>query len=103
MFWGRTGATADTQLDGNLVLGGYDRAKVVAGTNYTQRLSYARPACATAMLVTISDIVLHFANGTDASLFGGVQSSAITACIVPSYPVLMTIATTKEAFDSRAV
>jgi hypothetical protein len=43
------------------------------------------------MLVTISDMVLNFAKGTSASLFNDIQSSAMSACIVPDYPVLMTI------------
>lgn len=90
MFWGRTGATANTQLDGSFVFGGYDRAKV-SGANYTQRLSSSEPNCGTSMVVTITNIVLNFANGTDASLFDGIQSSAIAACIVPDYPVLMTM------------
>jgi hypothetical protein len=90
MFWGRTGATSNTQLDGNFVFGGYDRAKV-SGANYTRSLSNANPNCGTAMLVTITDIILNFPNGTDASLFDGVQSEAMPACIVPSYPVLMTV------------
>jgi hypothetical protein len=90
MFWGRTGGTANTQLDGNFVFGGYDRAKVT-GANYTRSLSTARENCSTNMLVTITDLVLNFPNGTDASLLGGVESAAIAACIVPDYPVLMTI------------
>ncbi|PVH70383.1 acid protease [Cadophora sp. DSE1049] len=92
MFWGRTGATANTQLDGNFVFGGYDRAKVM-GPNYTRSLSTSKTACTTELLVTITDMILNFPNGTDASLFGGAQSSALAACIVPTYPVLMTIPT----------
>lgn len=92
MFWGRTGATANTQIDGNFVFGGYDRAKVT-GANYTSSLTTSKPSCTTELLVTITDMILNFANGTDASLFGGTQSSALAACIVPTYPVLMTIPT----------
>lgn len=90
MFWGRTGATKETQLDGSFVFGGYDRAKAV-GENFTQPLVYSNSACATGMLVTVSDITLNFDNGTDASLFSGALSDAMAACIVPDYPVLMTI------------
>ncbi|PQE03454.1 Peptidase aspartic protein [Rutstroemia sp. NJR-2017a BVV2] len=63
----------------------------VSGQNYTQSLSTPRTSCPTGMLVTITDMTLNFSNGTDTSLFDGVQSNAISACIVPSYPVLMTI------------
>ncbi|KAB8291748.1 hypothetical protein EYC80_006543 [Monilinia laxa] len=92
MFWGRTGATAATQLDGGFVFGGYDRAKVT-GTNYTRSLTYSRTACFSGMLVTITDMVLNFPNGTDASMFAGIESDAIQACIEPSYPVLLTVPT----------
>lgn len=36
-------------------------------------------------------IELNLPNGTDVSLFGGSQSTAINACLDPSYPVLMTL------------
>ncbi|GIJ82106.1 hypothetical protein Asppvi_000609 [Aspergillus pseudoviridinutans] len=90
MFWGRQGATADAQMDGNFVFGGYDRAKA-SGTNFTQGLVYSNPACSTGMLVTITDISLNWKNGTTTSLYDGSQSAAMSACIVPDYPVLMTI------------
>lgn len=90
MFWGRTGGTKDTQLDGNFLLGGYDRAKTT-GQNYTRSLTHGNNSCTTKMLVTITDISINFPNGTDASLFGASQSAAMTACIVPDYPILMTL------------
>lgn len=90
MFWGRTGAYENTQQDGSFVFGGYDRAKTT-GNNYTSQLNYANSGCPTGMLVTISDLVLNFANGTTYSLFNSIQSSAMSACIVPDYPVLMTM------------
>lgn len=77
-------------MDGNFVFGGYDRAKV-SGANFTQGLIYSNPACSTGMLVTITDISLNWNNGTTTSLFDGTQSDAMSACIVPDYPVLMTI------------
>lgn len=90
MFWGREGATRETQLDGSMVFGGYDRAKVV-GQPYTQFLVADRSVCSTGMLVTVTDLVLNFANGTNASLFPPAKTSSISACIVPDYPVLMTM------------
>jgi hypothetical protein len=88
--WSRTGATTSTQLNGSFVFVGYDRAKV-SGANYTRSLSSSKSSCSTSMLVTITDIVLYFPNGTGASLFDGAQSVAMAACIVPDYPVLMTM------------
>ncbi|KAK3328667.1 aspartic peptidase domain-containing protein [Cercophora scortea] len=90
MFWGRQGANSNTQLDGSMVFGGYDKAKVT-GQPFTQTLSSDRSSCATGMLVTITDLILNFPNGTNASLFPSAKSTSISACIVPDYPVLMTM------------
>ncbi|RAO64782.1 uncharacterized protein BHQ10_000794 [Talaromyces amestolkiae] len=90
MYWGQTGATSSKQKDGNFVFGGFDQAKT-SGPNYTATLDFSRSSCSTGMLVVITDMVLNFANGTDASLFGGAESSAMSACIVPDYPVLLTL------------
>lgn len=91
MFFGWVGANPNTQLDGTLVFGGYDRAKV-SGPAYTQTLA-ADSRCPTQMLVTINDIVLHFPNGTDASIVAKTSNGSFPACIVPDFPVLMTLAT----------
>jgi hypothetical protein len=91
MFYGRIGGTSSTQLDGNFVFGGYDRAKVT-GQNYTSYLTNSQTTtCTTRMIVSITDLVLNFPNGTDYSLMGGVAANAIQACLVPDYPVLMTL------------
>ncbi|KAK3686231.1 aspartic peptidase domain-containing protein [Podospora appendiculata] len=90
MFWGRQGANSNAQLVGSMVFGGYDKAKVT-GQPFTQTLSSDRSSCATGMLVTITDLVLNFPNGTNASLFPSARSTSISACIVPDYPVLMTM------------
>lgn len=90
IFWGRQGATAGTQLDGSMVFGGYDRAKVV-GQPYTQFMIQDRSVCTTGMAVTITDLVLNLPNGSDISLFPAAKTSSIAACVVPDYPVLMTM------------
>lgn len=101
IFWGRTGATSRTQLDGSMVFGGYDRAKVT-GPAYTQFMVSDRSMCSTGMLVTITDLVLNFANGTNASLFPTSRTSSISACLVPDYPVLMTMPT-EPYFDNLRI
>lgn len=88
MFGGREGPQESSQMDGSLVLGGYDEAKV-AGSNYTQPLSYS--GCDTGMLVTISDIVLNLSNNQNTSLFDGSHSTALSACISPHMPMLMSL------------
>ena len=50
LFWGRTGATTNTQLKGSFVFVGYDRAKV-SGANYTRSFSSSKSSCSTSMLV----------------------------------------------------
>ncbi|KAI0454096.1 aspartic peptidase domain-containing protein [Xylaria acuta] len=89
MFYGLTGGNENAQLDGVLVLGGYDQAKV-SGRGYTLDLQ-PDPRCGTQMLVTIGDMILHFPNGTDHSIVapGG---GGFTACITPDFPGLMTLA-----------
>lgn len=90
MFWGKTGATADTQQPGSFVFGGFDRAKA-SGEGHTDELYFSNSLCSTGMLVTVTDMVLDFANGTQASLFDDSQSIAMSACIEPDYPGLMTL------------
>jgi hypothetical protein len=89
MFWGLDGPNKHSQLDGSFVIGGFDQAKV-NGPNYTQPLAND-DSCDTKMMVTISDLVLNFLNGTDVSLFNGTRNTALKACVDPSYPVLMTL------------
>lgn len=88
MFYGWTGDDSRSQLDGTLVFGGYDRAKV-DGRGYTIGMTETR-GCASQLMVTIDDIIVNFRNGTNASLFP-FDSDAKAACIEPDYPVLMTI------------
>ncbi|KND87021.1 hypothetical protein TOPH_08366 [Tolypocladium ophioglossoides CBS 100239] len=87
-YWGLDGVGDTDQMGGSFVFGGYDKAKTY-GDGHTQLLS-ATQACATRMVVSIKDIVLNFANGTDASIFpkdnGG---TLLAACIVPERPCLM--------------
>ncbi|KAK7908463.1 hypothetical protein PG985_015766 [Apiospora marii] len=89
LFWGRNGGTASSQLDGSIVFGGYDRAKV-SGPKYIQALSKSA-GCATRLVVTISDMILNFPNGTNVSIFPQSRSTALAACIIPDYPTLLTL------------
>ncbi|KAK3360426.1 aspartic peptidase domain-containing protein [Lasiosphaeria hispida] len=105
IFWGRQGATRNTQLDGSMVFGGYDRAKVT-GTPLTQQLGPQQwdrdnMKCPTGMTVYVSDLILNFGDGTDVSLFSNdtmdsefqYQEPAhkFPACIIPNAPYLMTL------------
>lgn len=89
-FWGLNGPTASTQLSGSLVLGGYDKAKV-SGTGYTQTLSADTDRCDTGLLMTLSDIIVNFVEGSTSSLFPDSSSTVLAACLAPTYPTLTTI------------
>jgi len=88
-FWGQSNPGAP-QLDGSLVFGGYDRAKVT-GQKYTLPLTRSNPDCQSELVVTVTDFVLNFPNGTNVSLFSGSKSNAISMCITPSLSALMRV------------
>lgn len=78
-FWGRT--ASPNQIDGSVVLGGYDREKVT-GQNYTQRLDYSEATgCWTGMKVSISGIEANFWNGTNRNIID--KDQPVSVCIVP--------------------
>jgi hypothetical protein len=85
IFWGRM--WVDQPLDGQVVVGGYDQAKVI-GQNYTQALDYSNATgCWTGMKVTISDIELVDRNGATTSIFP--PNFALPVCIVPQRQLLI--------------
>lgn len=89
MWYGITGA-ATNQMDGSLVLGGYDKAKV-KGTNASENI-VATSACSSGLQVTVSEIMLNFPNGTNAGLFArGNLGNRLAFCIYPDYPFLMSV------------
>ncbi|KAK3293754.1 aspartic peptidase domain-containing protein [Chaetomium fimeti] len=87
IFWGRMWTDNEsTNLDGSLVLGGYDQEKVI-GKNVTQRLDYSEETgCWTGMKVTVSNLLVNFRNGTDFSVMP--RDSAVQCCIVPQRQLL---------------
>lgn len=86
-FWeGWTGAQAQHQMDGNLILGGYDAAKI-DGKNIT--LPFITDYhCPGGYIVTISDIKMNLLNGSNPSILGPSAGSALRACIGPGYPIM---------------
>ncbi len=85
IFWGRMWVS--DSLDGAVVLGGYDQAKVI-GRNYTQPLDYSNPTgCWTGMRLTISDIQVVFRNGDISTIFP--PNFALPVCIVPQRQLLI--------------
>lgn len=88
LFWGLEGGSPGEQMDGSLIIGGYDRAKT-AGPNMTQTFSsFADQAlCPSSMIVDVADISVTFANGTSTSLLD-TTSTGFRACIKPDIPLL---------------
>ncbi|VUC34378.1 unnamed protein product [Clonostachys rosea] len=84
-YYGRE--TRNDNSAGSFVLGGYDRAKTY-GDGYTRDMERTEN-CPTGMTVTIQDLVVNLANGTDVSIFpknkGG---QGLMACIFPEKPVV---------------
>ncbi|KAA8626207.1 aspartic-type endopeptidase [Pyrenophora tritici-repentis] len=91
IFWGLVGGPAEKQTTGSLVLGGLDKSLIAdQNINFTAPL-FQGGKCGTGMVVTISDILLNWPNGTDMSIFMGSQSAVIQACISPSFAGLMSL------------
>lgn len=87
-FWnGWTGSQIEHQLDGSLVIGGYDSAKISTGRNITVPFTDS-PHCARGYLVTVSDIKMNLVNGSTPSIIGTSDGSAMQACIAPDYPIM---------------
>ena len=85
-YQGWTGAETQHQLDGSLVLGGYDEAKTT-GKNTTLSFSDNKD-CVSGLLVTVSDIKMNLQNVTDLSIFGSSAASAMSACLNPTYRLI---------------
>jgi len=91
IFWGLVGGPSDKQTRGSLVFGGLDKSLIAdQNDNFTASLYYGG-RCGTGMLVTISDILLNWPNGTDMSIFMGSQPAVIQACISPSFAGLISL------------
>lgn len=80
-FQGWTGAGAAHQLDGTLVLGGYDAAKPTEN-NITIRFSSDCRACRTGMVITITGIKMNLVNGSNLSIIGPLVATAGQACVL---------------------
>lgn len=87
-FWqGWTGAEQEHQMDGNLVLGGYDTRKIT-GPNITLPTSAPHNLNTDCYLATITDIKMNLKNGSSPSLFGSNKAMAARACVEPHFDTL---------------
>lgn len=85
-FHGLTGAEKKNQVDGSLILGGYDSAKTV-GDKFTQPLQYV-PSCTSGLVAIITDIKMSLQNGSVVSIIGPSRGAALQACITPDAPTV---------------
>lgn len=86
MWQGYTGADSQHQIDGTLVLGGYDAAKAFYG-NITIPL-VPDPNCPSGLVAVVTNIVMNLANGSNPSIVHPSAGFALRACITPDYPLM---------------
>lgn len=84
-WWGLNSATPDKSMDGQMVFGGYDAAKV-SGPNITEKIQPWSVNCPSGMMVTISSLLLGFPNGTTADIL---TPATVPACLQPDFPALV--------------
>ena len=86
LFWGLIGGDTSSQMEGSLVFGGYDAAKVV-GDNFTDHLT-TDADCGSRMLVTVTNIEMNLLDGSVQSIIGTSRGAAMKMCIGPETPVI---------------
>ena len=82
IWYGLMGAEASDQMDGSLVLGGYDVAKITGGS-YTDALGPPYPGCSSGILATVADINMELLNGGSISIIqeGLTQKNVYSALV----------------------
>lgn len=95
-WWGLQGAGQPEQMNGNLVLGGIDSAKI-GGSNLTRPLS-DDGSCASRVIVDITALRVKASDGTKRDLLGKAQLQSIKACVDTTYPIISTPQSVWNAF-----
>lgn len=83
-WWGVQTSTNLAATDGQLVLGGFDAAKM-QGSQYSFPLVAPTQDCASGMVMSMTDMTLNFPNGTSASML---SPFSLQACIMPDAPLI---------------
>lgn len=96
LFQGWTGAQIQYQTDGSLTFGGYDAAKIT-GNNITLPLA-PQYNCNNGLIISVTDIKMNLMNGSNPSILGQSQGSALRACIDPNYSPITLPQVIWEAF-----
>jgi hypothetical protein len=92
-WYGHAGGETSAQMDGQLVLGGYDSQKIKPEKKHVGEIAYT-DQCYTGMTVTVSKMFLNFPNGSSPNIMdtdeaGG--SGLMTACLCPTCPFFMAL------------
>ena len=82
IFWGFVGAEKEHQMNGSLVFGGYDQAKV-KGSNVSQSIALSNADCQTGLVVYVTDISMGFPSGNESSILDRSSGTALPMCIDP--------------------
>lgn len=99
---GWTGAESQYQVDGSVVLGGYDAAKT-KGDNLTTVMTMDPPMSGGHMIVEITNIVMNLANGDNVTIFcSTTQPTSFQAFISPPDPLISLPKTIWDAFQASA-
>ncbi|KAF2151304.1 acid protease [Myriangium duriaei CBS 260.36] len=96
-FFGWDGVSPGAQLDGGLILGGYDKAKINVQGPVGKAPLRNPSACNTGMMVTVAALVMNWPNGTNTNVFNS-DFQEFEACVFPSLSTIMIIPQT--AFDA---
>lgn len=86
-WWGVNNAVSSRSVDGQLVFGGYDAAKIM-GPNITRKLREPTVSCPSGMYLTITNMILDFPNGTTADMLA---PTALSACVRLDWPTVVSI------------
>jgi hypothetical protein len=87
LFTGWTGDSLETQSDGCLVIDGYDLAKIVSESTFTQNVILST-ACPSGLMIAISDVLVNYSNGSTMSLMDSTGLTDQNACLTVEYPLL---------------
>lgn len=88
-FYGWAGVDAQHQIDGSLVLGGYDADKI-GGNELTNNFT-DDSRCGGGLIVTITDIKMNLKNGSNPTILGPSAGAALKACIDLTFPLIATL------------
>ena len=98
LFYGLIGSESASQMDGTIVLGGYDRAKV-SGSNHTDGLAID-DLCTSRLRVFLTDISVDSIDGHGTTSIFDNSNTGASWCIQPDFGGISIPATTWDSFQN---